>query len=253
MTLLESPVARHFSKYGELDREQLELIAGAAFKSTKTVGARRDIILEGARPGTVKIVLEGWAARYKELPDGHRQLLSIMIPGDICDANAFIIERMDHSLGTLTEVTYGEISRTDFETLLTSSPEMTRALWWSELVNASIQREWTANIGQRQAGARIAHLFCEMHVRLSGIGQCRENSIEFPLTQADIGEATGLTPVHVNRTLQNLRKNGLIELRDRRLTIPDPAELRRLAQFDPAYLHTDVQKDEAIAAFYGPE
>ena len=160
-----------------------------------------------------------------------------MIPGDICDANAFVIERMDHSLGSLTAVEFGEITRGDFEELLTSHPEITRVLWSSELITASIQREWTVNLGQRQATSRIAHLFCEMHYRLRGVGLAKVDGMEFPLSQIDIGEAAGLTSVHVNRILQTMRKDGLIELCNKYLTIPSLDKLRKVAMFDPAYLH----------------
>ena len=237
MQFPNSPLARTFSKFGGLTPEQLQLLERTAHETTAEVGPRQDIIVEGKRPRTIKIILEGWVARYKQLPDGKRQILGLMIPGDICDANAFVIERMDHSLGALTRVRYGRISREDFEGLLTSDPAITRALWCSELTTASIQREWTANIGQRQARARIAHLFCEMHERLRAVGLSYDYAFDFPLTQSDIGEATGLTSVHVNRVLQTMRKDELVELHHKWLHIVDLAMLRKIAMFDPAYLH----------------
>jgi len=175
--------------------------------------------------------------RYKQLPDGRRQVLSLMLPGDLCDAHAFIHEPMDHSIAALTAVRYAEVSQADFEALLNDSPRLLRAMWWSELVTLSIQREWTTNIGQRQAYERIAHLLCETFARLQAIGLTRADSCDFPLTQGDIADATGLTPVHVNRMVQALRHDGLIELRDKRLTLLNPAKLRQVAGFNPAYLH----------------
>lgn len=237
MEELLSPLTRNLRSHGELSAAECARIEEAAARSISTVGERRDIIREGEVPSTIKIVLDGWVARYKQLPDGRRQILSLMIPGDICDANAFILERMDHSLGALTAVQFARIERTEFEALMAGSPAITRALWRSELVTASIQREWTASVGQRQALERIAHLFCEMHTRMKGIGLAPRDTCEFPLTQADIGEATGLTPVHVNRMLQALRKDGLIELRSKRLQVLDIERLRERALFDPSYLH----------------
>jgi CRP-like cAMP-binding protein len=235
--MVHAAIVRSLSAHGTLGDADLERIASAARKTIRAVKAHRDIAREGERPQTVKIVLEGWVARYKLLADGRRQLVALMIPGDICDANAFILERMDHTLTALTDVRYSAISRTDFENLITASPALAKTLWRSELVTAAIQREWTANVGQRHAIERIAHLFCETFARLKGIGQVQQNSCEFPLTQIDIADATGLTPVHVNRMLQSLRKQGLVELRGKRLDIVDPAGLRQLAMFNPTYLH----------------
>jgi CRP-like cAMP-binding protein len=232
-----SPLTAHLSGFVELSAGDKNLIQSAVGKSLRSAAAHSDIVREGDSPRSVKVILEGWAMRYKQLPDGRRQVLALMLPGDICDANAFIYQHMDHSIGALTTVRYAEVSQADFETLLTASPRLTRALWWSGLVTLSIQREWTTNIGQRQAYERIAHLFCEVHARMQAIGLTRGESCDFPLTQTDIADSTGLTPVHVNRMVQALRKDELIELRDKRLKVLAPAQLRRVAMFNPAYLH----------------
>lgn len=234
---VRSPLTAHLAAYVDLTGPERELIQAAASKTIRSVGPHQDIVREGDEPRTVKVVLEGWVARYKQLPDGRRQILALMIPGDICDANAFIRTQMDHSLCSLTQVRYAEISQADFEALMTSSPRIIKALWWSELVTVSIQREWTTNLGQRMAYERIAHLFCEVFTRLQTMGLTDGESCEFPLTQGDIADATGLTPVHVNRMIQALRHDGLIELRDKRLQLRDPARLREAAMFNPSYLH----------------
>jgi len=232
-----SPLTAHLSGFGDLGAGDKNLIQEAVGKRVRIAAAHSDIVCEGDSPRWVKVVLEGWAMRYKQLPDGRRQVLALMLPGDICDGNAFIHQHMDHSICALTTVRYAEVSQADFEALLTASPRLTRALWWSELVTLSIQREWTTNIGQRQAYERIAHLFCEVFARLQAIGLTQGESCEFPLTQTDIADATGLTPVHVNRMVQALRHDGLIELRDKRLHLRDAAKLRHVAMFTPAYLH----------------
>lgn len=237
MLEFHSPLAAHLSAYVDLSAGEKTLINTAVGKTVRVAAAHADIVREGDAPRTVKVVLEGWATRYKQLPDGRRQILALMIPGDMCDANAFVHRHMDHSIGALTPVRYAEVSQGDFETLLSDSPRIAKALWWSELVTVSIQREWTTNIGQRQAYERIAHLLCETFVRLQTIGLANSDNCEFPLTQTDIADATGLTPVHVNRMVQALRQDGLIELRDKRLHLRNPARLRQLAMFNPAYLH----------------
>lgn len=197
------------------------------------------MIREGDKPRAVNLLVEGWACRYRQLPDGRRQIVSFFIPGDLCDANVFILREMDHSIGAITRIKIAEISPDEFEHLMSESVRITKALWWHELVEAGIQREWTTNVGQRTAYERIAHLLCELFVRLQSVGLVRDESCDFPLTQVDIADATGLTAVHVNRTLQELRKNQLVELHQRTLTIPDLERLQDVAMFNSNYLHLD--------------
>jgi CRP-like cAMP-binding protein len=212
----------------------------------KVVGRRvrslkpgEDIIREGDRPRYVYLVLDGWACRYKMLEDGRRQIVSYFLPGDLCDQNVFILREMDHGVSGLTKVRFAEIGRNDFEALSNGHPRLTQALNWCSLVSAAIQREWTLSIGQRSALERIAHLLCEIVVRLKGVGRVQENSCEFPVTQVELADTTGLTSVHVNRMLQELRSMGLITLARRRLTVHDLPALKRLALFNPNYLHLE--------------
>jgi CRP-like cAMP-binding protein len=207
--------------------------------NVREIGPRRDVIREGDKPRAVNIVIEGWACRYKQLPDGRRQIVHFFLPGDLCDANVFLLREMDHSIGAITSLRYAEISPPDFEDLQLRSPRITQALWWHELVNAGISREWITNVGQRTAFERIAHLFCELYHRLRIVGRTENGSCAFPLTQMDLADATGLTAVHVNRTLQELRRQGLIELQGKRLNIPDLGALERVSMFNPNYLHLD--------------
>lgn len=144
---------------------------------------------------------------------------------------------MDHSIGALTDLLVAEISYDALEQVVTTSPNITTALWWQELVSKSIHREWIVNIGQRSSIERIAHLLCEMFLRLETIGLTEGFSCHFPPTQNDLSEATGISPVHVNRTLQELRARGLITLQGKRLTIPDMLALQHVGMFSPDYLH----------------
>jgi CRP-like cAMP-binding protein len=229
----------HLEAYARLSKLDRALLERLTAKNVRDVAARRDIIREGDRPRAVNFMLEGWACRYKQLPDGRRQVVSIFIPGDLCDANVFILKEMDHSIGAITRLKYAEIGPSDFEELMLQSPRITQALWWHELVVASTQREWTTNVGQRSAYERIAHLMCEMFVRLRAVGKTDGTRCEFPLTQTDLADATGLTSVHVNRTVQQLRREELIELQRRTLTIPDLDRLMNVCAFNPNYLHLD--------------
>lgn len=223
-----------FSAFTEGERSAL---LAAVSKNVRSVAARRDVVREGAKPSRVTIVLEGWACRYKQLPDGRRQILSIQLPGDICDANIFILEEMDHSIGALTNVSLADVPPDQFSSLARGYPRIAEALWWEELVCASIQREWIFNVAQRSAIERLAHLLCEIFLRMRSIGLASETECEFPLTQSDLADATGLTAVHVNRTLQQIRRTGIVRLNRRRLQILDLEALQRLSLFNPNYLH----------------
>ena len=216
------------------DRRALETLKAAPLMDAR---ARGDIVHEGDKPSVVRLMVEGWACRYKDLPDGRRQIVGFFIPGDFCDLNVYILEHMDHSIGAITPVKYLAIPPEMLETLTEERPRVGQALLWHELVNNSIQREWLLNIGARSALERMAHLLVELFVRLRAIGKADANSCHFPLIQSDLADATGITPVHVNRTLQELRRDGLIELRAKRLRILDLDRLIRLAMFNPNYLH----------------
>ncbi len=232
-----SPLALRLEAYTKLSKDDRATIDRLAGKGLRQVAARRDLIREGDPPRSVFLVLEGWACRYKTLPDGRRQVVGLFMPGDICDLNIYILKAMDHNIGAITALRVAEVPRDEFERLMIEHPRITQALFWDELVTVSIQREWTLNLGQRTAYERIAHLLCELFIRLRTVGLTDGNSCHFPLTQVDIADASGLTAVHVNRTLQELRRDGLIELQAKRLAIPDLKALQNAAMFNDNYLH----------------
>lgn len=218
-------------------------IADLGERRRRRVRARTDIISEGDRPRVVNMILSGWACRYKQLPDGRRQMLSLFLPGDICDANVFMLDQMDHSVGTLTDVELAEIAPADFSAAITGDGRLAHFLWCEDLRTIAMQREWTLSIGQRTARERIAHLFCETFYRLRHIGLVTGDRCEFPLTQNDLADATGLTAIHVNRMVQELRAAGLIELDRPHMRIPDLKALEDEAMFDPTYLHFAARAD----------
>ena len=232
-----TPLALRLQAYTKLSQDDLAAIDQISRKGIRELGARRDLIREGEPPRAVNLILDGWACRYKTLPDGRRQIVSLFVPGDLCDMNVYILKEMDHNIGAITGLKVAEIGRDDFERLMIEHPRITQALFWDELVTVAIQREWTLNIGQRTAYERIAHLLCEMFLRLRAVGLTDGNQCHFPLTQVDLADTTGLTAVHVNRTLQELRRDGLIELHSRTLTIPDLQRLKDAALFNDNYLH----------------
>lgn len=224
-----------FTRLSKEDRAALAQIS----RNVKYVDARRDLISEGDRPRHVHLVLDGWGCRYKQLPDGKRQVVSMFLPGDFCDLNVYILNTMDHSIGAITRLKVATISPEEMTALTHDRPRITQALWWHELVTAAIQREWTLNIGQRSAYERLGHLLVELYIRLRTVGRAEDGRCDFPLTQNDLADATGLTAVHVNRTLQELRRDGLIELERKQLHILQMERLMDAAMFNPNYLHLD--------------
>lgn len=203
----------------------------------RRVGPRTDLIQEGDAPEFVYLILDGYACRYKVLPDGQRQIMAYLLPGDFCDLNVFILDQMDHSIATISACQVVEIPRQSIEAVMADRPRITKALWWCALVDEAVLREWLVNIGGRPANQRISHLLCELLLRLEAVGRVTDKSYDFPFTQADIADTMGLSNVHVNRTIQELRAMGLIELKRRSLTILDVDRLKAYCGFNPNYLH----------------
>lgn len=220
----------------------------ALSRPVQCVNLRRDLIREGEQPHGVLLILSGWACRYKMLEDGRRQIVSLLVPGDMCDLHNDVLAKMDHSIGAVTAVRYVSVSDEALQRLSTDHPRVGRALWWQMLVNVATQREWTINIGRRSAEERIGSLLCELMLRLRAVGLSSRTAFDFPLTQNDIAEATGLTSVHVNRMMQQLRAAGLIRLSGKVLTIPDLARLQTASLFAPEYLHLDEEREHGARA-----
>jgi CRP-like cAMP-binding protein len=187
-------------------------------------------------------MLEGLACRYKMLPDGGRQIMAFMLPGDFCDIHIAVLEAMDHSIVTLTKAQVASLPRLQMEALVEARPAITRAFWWSQLVDQGVLRAWIVSMGRRKSTERIAHLMCELYIRMRNIGLATDDQCEMPLTQIVLADAVGLTPVHVNRVLRQLRLDKVMDLRSGSLTILDPAKLARIAGFDDNYLHGRLKK-----------
>ncbi len=185
-------------------------------------------------------MLEGWACRYKLLPEGTRQITSFLMPGDTCDLYASVSNYMEHSISTLTAARIALVPRGILETLLETRPAITRAFWWARLVDEDTLRAWIVSMGRRDGLQRVAHLMCELHVRARNIGLTDGDSFELPLTQTVIGDALGLTPIHVNRVLRKLRLSGVMSLSGGALVVADIAKLAAVAGFDDNYLHRRI-------------
>ena len=232
---------RRLEQFAKLSVDDKDVLRVAAAQRVRRVAPREDIVHEGDKPRGVSVFLDGWACRYKTLEDGRRQIIAYFVPGDMGDLYNFVLREMDHSIAALTPLTVAEFSRETLDEMTARSPRIGQALWWETLVFASIQREWTVNLGLRTALERISHLLCELFFRLRAVGLADNDTCELPVTQVDLGETVGLSSVHVNRTLQELRASGLITLRDRTLIIHDLDALQTIALFNPSYLHLGPQ------------
>jgi CRP-like cAMP-binding protein len=205
--------------------------------AVKAFAAGEEVIGEGDQPEYVHVVLAGAAYRYKLLEDGGRQIMAWLVPGDFCDLHVAILDSMDHSIGVLSDSKVALIRPEAVVKLTETSPALSRALWWAALVDEAILREWLVGMGRRPADRQIAHLFCELRDRLQAVGQAPGNVLNMPVTQQQLADTVGLTGVHVNRTVQELRRLDLISWRGRTLTIKDVDGLQAFAGFDANYLH----------------
>ena len=221
-----------FAPLPEADRRLLDDVV----RGPREVGARRDLIREADRAENVQLILEGFACRYKILPDGRRHIMAYLIPGDFCDLHVFILRAMDHGIATLSPCRVVAIPRARILELM-ERPAIARAIWWATLVDEATLREWLVNIGARSAEHRVAHLLCELLLRLETVGLTSDGRYELPLTQAEIADTMGLSHVHVNRVLQRLRAEELITLKSGALVILDVPRLKEFSGFNPNYLH----------------
>jgi CRP-like cAMP-binding protein len=206
-----------------------------------TIRVRSDqsFIRHGQELKESMLLLDGWMGRAKDLPSGQRQIAELHVAGDFVDLHGFTLKRLDHDVITLSDCTVAVVPHERLKAMTEEFPHLTRLYWFMTNLDAAIHREWTLSLGRRTAISRMAHLFCEMLVKLEIVGLTAGNSYDFPMTQIELSEALGLTPVHVNRTLQELRRMGLLETENRRLNILDLEGLKGVAEFDPAYLYLE--------------
>ena len=231
-----NPLIRKFEHLYPLTAEEQAALEGA-FSRILQFDDNEDLVLEGDRPSESNVLLEGMTIRYQILPDGKRQIFSFHIPGDIYDAQSFLLKEMDHNVSTITPCKVAVISHAAMKQLTEDYPRIARAMWKETLVDAAIFRQWMASIGRRSSYQRIAHLMCELYVKNQAIGRGQDGQIEWPITQSEMGDALGLSLVHVNRTLMQLRGEGLFTLKNGMLVVHDWERLKRAGQFTPRYLH----------------
>jgi CRP-like cAMP-binding protein len=218
------------------DREALLGVCG----DVRTVGAGTDLMLQGSRSEALHILLDGWAARYTFMTDGSRSIPALSVPGDICDLDALRFDRLDYGVTMLSAGSVVALPRNRLKTLLATNPAIAEAFWACTLAENTILTAWATSVGRRSAQERLAHLLCELLMRLTAVGQADGYGYDLPLTQEHLADALGLTSVHVNRTLQALRSKDLVTVQHRHVTIHDWDALCKLCGFDGNYLHLET-------------
>jgi len=203
----------------------------------RAVGEHQDIARIDDRRSDCTVIVSGLACRYKFVRESRRQILSLHFAGDIPDLDGLALPKADQGVCALTPVTVASISHAHLRGLAAAHPTFAEALTRQAMVDGSILGEWIANVGRRFAVERVAHLICESFTRMRALGLADADSFDLPMTQADMGDATGLSNVHVNRTMTALKKSGVLAVTRRSHRILDWARLRDHADFNPAYLH----------------
>ena len=211
--------------------------AKALCADTYLVRRFKDVVSEGFIPDRVHIVLTGWAARYNILKDGSRRITAFLLPGDFCDIHTTVLNKMDHGIIALTDCQVAFVPPEQIDQTARTFPSLMRAFWRSTLIDEAILRRWLVKGGRSDAFEAVGHLLGDLYVRARLVGLTDDHTLELPLTQEVIGDATGLTPVHVNRVLKRLRESGIATLRGGTLAIKDVEALHRESGFDPDYLH----------------
>ena len=214
----------------------------------RQIDAGSYIIREGDVPTHCCILVTGFAYRQKFTGEGSRQILSVCIPGDAIDFQNMFLDISDHSVQLLTRAAVADIPREALQDLVLARPAIGVAVIHSTLIEASILREWVVNVGRRDARARIAHILCEFAVRLEARSLASKQGFELPMTQEQLADATGLTPVHVNRVLKGLQADGLISRQRRNIQFTDWRALQDTADFNRRYLHLPGEDELAVAA-----
>ena len=230
------PLIRKLESITTISDEERAAIEGLPVK-VRALKPRQDIVRDGDTASQCCVILEGWLCRYKIVSEGKRQIFSFHIAGDIPDLPSLHIPLMDHSLATITAATVAFIPHEALHDLTSRFPSVAAKLWRDTLVDAAIFREWLVCMGRRNAFDHLAHLLCEMYLKQAAVGLAGDHRCPLPMTQVDLADATGMSNVHINRVLQEMRGKGMITLRSNTLVIQAWEELLQAAEFDGTYLH----------------
>lgn len=228
-----------------LRRDDLSPVERALVEKISTrrrlFGAKADIVRIGDKPSESCLMISGLSARFNIVADGRRRITAVHVPGDFVDLHSLLMAEMDHSVMALSDCEVAMVPHELLREITRSHPHFTRVLWLLTIVDAAIYRQWLIASGRLSSVGQVAHFLCEMFVRLEAIGLTRDLSFRLPVSQAELSDAMGLSIVHVNRTLQQLRGRRLIEWRGEAVRILDWVALQAIAEFDPSYLNLQPQ------------
>lgn len=227
--------------FATLSTDEIAVLAAITSK-TRTHPAKHDLIREGDRPGPVFVILEGWVCRYKILPNGARQILAFLMPGDSCDLHIGLLAEMDHSIQTITPSVVSTVGRDEMDLIMDKHRGIAKAMYLGQLIDEGTMRAWITSMGRRSSIERVAHLMCELYLRARNVGLTLEPRFALPLSQRLLADSLGMTPVHLNRVMKELRETGSMTFQRGSLTIEDPAHLIRIAGFDDNYLHRRLRR-----------
>ena len=239
-----APMLRKLSKWSSFNEQDQQAVLALPHE-TRSIGKGNYLVRDGDRPKRSCVLLSGFAYRHKVVGNGGRQILAVHMSGDVVDLQNSLLRIADHDVQALTDAEVAFIPAEAIRELAFSRPAVGMAMWYDTLVDASVHREWTANVGRRDARTRMAHLLCEFGVRLQDAGLGSLCSYEMPMTQEQLADATGLTSVHVNRTLKSLDREGLTQRTLRSVSIEDWDTLAKAGDFDTRYLHLADEQEPA--------
>jgi CRP-like cAMP-binding protein len=244
----ENALVAKLSQFAPLSHKDIGLLEALCLPEER-FRAGVNIVVEGETPRSAFVLTRGMACRFRLMPDGRRQILTILIPGDFFDLHGFLLKAMDHSVTAIGPTRIAAIGREAVIDIIANHPRIGAALWWSAMQEEAMLRERIVALGRRSARGRVAYILCELVWRQRAIGTAEDHAIRLPFTQTDLADILGLTPVHTNRVLQAFRQDELITLDRRRLTLLDPDRLQMISGLTPEYLKLNSTPPEVLRYF----
>lgn len=235
---MTNPFLLNLGQRDHLSPEEVGIVEQLSTRRRR-FAAKSDIVCEGDKPQDSCLLLSGFAARYNVLENGRRQITAVHIAGEFVDLHSLLLAEMDHSVLALNDCEIALVSHEILRDLTHTHPHLTRMFWTMTIIDAAVYRQWLVAAGRLSAVAQIGHFLCELYVRLNVVELAGDHTFRLPMSQSDLGDAMGLSLVHVNRTLQELRRDGYIEWQGDQVKILDWAGLKKVSEFDPVYLNLE--------------
>jgi CRP-like cAMP-binding protein len=247
-----NPLVAKLSQFAPLSDQDVRLLETLCLREER-FRAGANIAIEGETPRSAFVLTRGMACRFRLMPDGRRQILTILIPGDFSDLHGFLLKAMDHSVAAIGPTRIAAIGREAVIDIIANHPRIGAALWWSAMQEGAMLRERIVALGRRSARGRVAYILCELVWRQRAVGMAEDHAIRLPFTQTDLADMLGLTSVHTNRVLQGFRRDELITLEHRRLTLHDLERLQAISGLTKDYLQLNSTPSEVLRYFDGLE